>query len=209
MQPTYESDEADGPVTQADSAPTSTPKRILRPIAEIATLLAMLYALATFAVNSISINDDTMRPNLSGGQRVLINRLSYRLTPPLRGDVVAVRDPRNAEQWVARRVVGLPGEEIEVVGNQVSINGRAMAEPYLDPSSLQTLLGERQITRKQYQLGEAEYFLMSDKRTVGIDSRDWGAVSPDRIEGRLGLVYWPPDTISLTKHAQYEEQTLK
>ena len=88
MQPTYESDEADGPVTLAESAPTSTPKRILRPIAEIATLLAMLYALAMFAVNSISINDDTMRPNLSGGQRVLINRLSYRLTPPLRGDVV-------------------------------------------------------------------------------------------------------------------------
>ena len=193
------------PTPSAGDFATSTLGRLVRPAAEIATLLIMLYVVLTFAVDALAIRDDGMRPNLAAGQQVLVNRLAYRLTPPQRGDVVAVRDPNNNGQLIARRVVGLPGEQLEVIGNQVLVNGQTLIEGYLDPTSLQTLLGDRQITRRQFQLGESDYFLMSDKRTVGIDSRDWGAIQPDRIAGRLGIVFWPPDTIALTRHVRYEE----
>lgn len=190
-------------------SPTSATKRLWRPAAEILVLLGMVYVALTFAVDSVTISDESMRPNLLNGQRVLVNRMAYRLTPPQRGDVIAVRNANDGGSLVARRVVGLPGEELEIIGNQVLVNGQTLVELYLDPSSLQTLVGERQSTRRQYRLNEGEYFLMSDKRTIGIDSRDWGAIKPDRIEGRLGVILWPPDAINLTKHVRYEEQVLK
>lgn len=178
-----------------------------RSLAEIGVMLAILYGLFVFAMTSANINDDSMRPNLASGQMVVINRLSYRLTQPRRGDVVALHNPHDTDQFVVRRILGLPGEVVDIVGNQVSINGRTLTEVYLDPSSLQVLVGQRQVTRRQYRLSANEYFVLSDKRASGIDSRDWGAISPEMIEGRAALVYWPPEDISTIPHALYEEQT--
>lgn len=180
-----------------------------RGLAEIGFMLAILYGLIVFAMTSVTINDDSMRPNLSSGQMVMVNRLSYRLTQPRRGDVVALHNPRDTNQFLVRRVLGLPGETVDIVGNQVSINGRTLTEVYLDPSSLQVLVGQRQVTRRQYRLSANEYFVLSDKRASGIDSRDWGTISPDAIEGRAALVYWPPEDISSIPHALYEEQAVQ
>ena len=206
IQPQSVQSATDKPIdlTMDDEPAPSNPRR-WRSVAEILALLIMLYGLATFAINTVVIDDDSMRPNLASGQQVFVNRLSYRLTLPARGDVVALRDPRNAHQLIIRRVLGLPGELLDVVGNQVSINGRTLTEVYLDPSSFQVLVGERQTTRRQYQLGENEYFVLSDKRASGIDSRDWGAITPDAIEGRAWLIFWPPENINFITHFAYEE----
>lgn len=208
--PANNADEASTLAAEADSGyDTLAQSRRWRSLAEIGVMLGILYGLIIFAITGITINDDSMRPNLSSGQQVIVNRLSYRLTQPQRGDVVALHNPRDTNQLVARRVLGLPGEVVEIVGNQVSINGRTLTEVYLDPSSLQVLVGQRQVTRRQYRLGANEYFVLSDKRASGIDSRDWGVIAPDMIEGRAALVFWPPEDINFITHALYEEQAVQ
>ena len=179
-----------------------TGKTLGRSLAEVALMLALVWVIANATVYGTRFADESMKPVFAAGQSVLVDKLAYRFRLPQRGEVVVLRDPQTPTQDVVRRVIGLPGERIEFVGGQVLVNGRALREVYIIVS--QSAFDAPRDPSKQLQLGPNQFFVLSDNRTTGIDSRDWGAVNADQLIGRAWAVYWPPEDTQFIEREKYE-----
>lgn len=149
---------------------------------------------------SVEIRDDSMNPTLRRGQRLLVSRLPYQFASPQRGDIVIVRNRIDPSQWETRRVIGAPGDRLDIKGAQVSVNGRPLNEPY-QPEN-QDSVSVNPLTTGQYQLVEDQYFLMNDNRADLDDSRSYGVASSDDFIGRAWLVMWPLENIATINHAR-------
>jgi len=129
--------------------------------------------------------------------RILANRLAYRFRDPRRGDVVVFDAPKAAQRLCShggvyvKRIVGLPGEQLSERQGFVRVDGRRLAEPYVDPA-------DRGIeTRTFARVPSGAYFLMGDNRVHSCDSRVWGTVPRKDLIGPVLLRYWPPTRISI------------
>lgn len=160
----------------------------------------IVFLLFNFFFGSIQVSDEGMAPTLRAGQQVLISRLPYRLTSPQRGDIVAVSSRVEPSRVELYRVIGLPGDTLDVRGAQVTLNGLPLREPYLLEGRERLNLGATTVGR--YRLGEGDYFLLNDNRANLSDSRSFGAFSRDQIVGRAWLIYWPPQNIAAVVHAR-------
>lgn len=153
-----------------------------------------------------------MVPTIEVNDRVMVNKLAYELGEPERGDVVVFRDPAEPDldesipeavirsvleavgvrtrgrDDLIKRVVGLPGETIEIKGNQVLVNGAPIEEPYLDE-------GVTMPDEGPFQVGEEEVFLMGDNRQFSFDSRRFGAIALENVIGRAFVVIWPVSNV--------------
>lgn len=176
------------------------PRPFWRSAAEIAVALLIVVFLANILTVSAEQTGSSMAGTLLAGQSVLASRATYMLFPPERGDVVVMRDPLNADGTLIRRVIGLPGERIELRGRQVLINGQPLNEDYI--GSLMTV-SDNLTTTIQLQLKRTEYYVLGDNRLSINDSRSWGPIQSDGILGRAALVYWPPDSIGAITHQRY------
>lgn len=132
----------------------------------------------------------SMQPNLYQSYRVMIEKVSYRFHPPDRGDIVVVDRP-GEEVSLIKRVMGLPGETIEVRGGHVMIDGQSIEEPWV------TYLGGPDYGPAE--VPEGHVFILGDNRRVSRDSRAIGPVALSSIEGRVWLVYWPLEEIRLVR----------
>lgn len=162
----------------------------LRGLAEIVFMLVALVVAARVFLADVRVTGEAMSPNFGSGDRILALKLPYLIAPPQRGDLAVVREPQTGGALVLRRVIGLPGEKINVRGRQVLVNDAILAEPYLAAPST----GEVINFTGEFRLQNDEYLLLSDSRETqgGFgDGRSWGAVPSARIEGRAFLVYWP------------------
>ena len=130
----------------------------------------------------------SMQPNLYQGYRVMIERVSYRFHPPERGDIV-VADLSDEGISLIKRVIGLPGETIEVRDGHVLINGQSIEEPWV------THFGGPDYGPEE--VPEGYVFILGDNRQASRDSRAIGPVALSAIEGRVWLVYWPLEEIRL------------
>lgn len=177
----------------------------LRALAEVVVMAAIMYGVYTFLLTGATIAGTTMAPTLRDGQQLLVSRSTYLLSPPQRGDIVVLRDPLGSGRIVARRVIGLPGEKVEVRGRQVIVNNRPLNEPY---ASAPILAGDSMTSVVALELGDDELYALADNRLSLNDSRTWGPVKLDAVVGRAWLVYWPPDSIGIVTHHRYEQETL-
>ena len=136
------------------------------------------------------IPSGSMLPTLQVGDRVLIEKLSYHLTLPRRGDIVVFTPPTAVEAygydtsipWI-KRVIALPGEKVAIASGRVWINGRAMQEGYLDEPP-RYAMDERIVPR-------GHLFVLGDNRNHSIDSHVWGTVPLAHIIGRASFRFWP------------------
>lgn len=148
--------------------------------------LTLVLALAVhLVVQSREVEGSSMEPTFSTGERVLINRLAYRgLAHPQRGDVVVFHAWESAGQDdYIKRVIGVPGDTIEIRDGEVHVNGFRLDEPFLDQSTAGSYGPVR--------IGEHEYFVMGDNRGNSSDSRIFGTLPEERIVGRTWMRYWP------------------
>lgn len=175
-------------------------KPLWRSLLEILIAAGIVALLYNFFFASAEVTDERMTPTLRAGQRVLISRLPYRLTAPQRGDVVAVRSRIDPSRIELHRVIGLPGDALDIRGAQVSVNGLPLREPYLLEGRERLNLGTTTVGR--YRLGQDDYFLLNDNRANLSDSRSFGVFSRDQILGRVWLIYWPPQNIAVVAHTQ-------
>ncbi|MCS6848668.1 MAG: signal peptidase I [Anaerolineae bacterium] len=180
------------------AAPRGTP--LWRSLLEILIAAGIVVLLFDFFFASAEVRDERMSPTLRAGQRVLVSRLPYRLTAPQRGDVVAVRSRIDPSRIELHRVIGLPGDALDIRGAQVSVNGLPLREPYLLEGRERLNLGATTVGR--YRLGQDDYFLLNDNRADLGDSRSFGVFSRDQILGRVWLIYWPPQNIAAVAHTQ-------
>ncbi|MBN1813490.1 MAG: signal peptidase I [Anaerolineae bacterium] len=174
------------------STPTSGLARaLLRSLWDIAStiLLALLITLAvnTFVARAWIVDGPSMQPNLYYGERVMIEKVTYRLLHgPRRGDIVVVNVPGLAEPLI-KRVVALPGETVEIRGGQVYIDGEPIEEPWVEYTAAQDF--------PPTTVPPLHVFIIGDNRPNSRDSRAFGPVPVDQIEGRALFIYWPPEHV--------------
>ena len=153
-------------------------------VAGFAILCALLHA---FVFQTVRIEGTSMVDTLRSGDIALVTKLDYLLGEPDRGDIVQCRFPGRSGTYV-KRVIGLPGEKIEIIGSRVYVDGTAISEPYASGSS------EDYSAR----LGENEYLVLGDNRSESYDSRaeDMGFIRQEDMLGRVRFVLWPFRKIS-------------
>lgn len=165
---------------------TSTLRQISRWVIDIVVVLSLAWFCLYSFGTQITISGQSMIPLLSADQTVLMNRLAYDLGKPKRMDVVAFQ--REDQRINVKRVIGLPGETVQITGGFIYINDtRLEAEDSLDQASLGGLAETPVI------LGDDEYFLLGDNRDSSEDSRfaNIGNVREDQIQGRVWLRMFP------------------
>ena len=167
---------------------------LVREIIETVLLTAIIVLLVNLATGRFRIEGNSMEPNLHDSEYVLIDKVSYRLHPPERGDVIVFERPGEDRDYI-KRVIGLPDDTVEVRGGQVWVNGVALDEPYLD----QTIRNDMPARVVQ----PDQYFVMGDNRNNSSDSRAFGTITEEVIVGRAWLVYWPPTDWSVVQHHTY------
>jgi signal peptidase I len=174
----------------------------------IVAAIAVVLAIKAWVVNPYRIPSASMestlhcaRPELGCqarfSDRVLANRFLYHFKEPERGDIVVfettdrVREECLEGGTFVKRIIGLPGELVAVSGDGfVSIDGRRLDEPYVDPS-------RRGGSPGAWRVDADSYFMMGDNRRGSCDSRRWGSLPRDRIIGEVFAIYWPPGRIGL------------
>jgi signal peptidase I len=153
-----------------------------------------------FVVQPVKVEGTSMLPRLHDGERIFVNKLiyydEYRWAPKIeRGDIVVFWFPDDPSKSYIKRVIGLPGERVEVREGNVFINGSILEEKYLDPKEN---LSSRSQPAVDVKLNY--YFVMGDNRDNSSDSRFWGLVPKKYIYGKALLRYWPPSAASVIHH---------
>jgi len=158
-----------------------------RELIEMALLTLFMSAGIQLVVQSREVEGASMEPTFHTGERVLVNRMAYGgFREPQRGDVVVFHAWHSAgEEDYIKRVVGLPGDVVEIRDGGVYLNGSRYDEPYLDQST-QSTLGPTVVP-------EGTYFVLGDNRGNSSDSRLFGPLPEGKIVGRAWLRYWPPE----------------
>jgi signal peptidase I len=187
-----------------------------------ALLIAVIFVnfARIFVFQAFKIPTGSMEDNLKVGDHIIVNKFIYGpeptaflakllpLRPLRRGDIMVFRYPLQPDTDFVKRVIGMPGDTVEIRDKKVSVNGTQLVEPYViheDPQTypLQPALPEPYRSRDQYgpyTVPEGQYFAMGDNRDRSSDSRYWGTVPRSMIKGRAFMVYWsfrgtppPPD----------------
>ncbi len=156
----------------------------------IGVALLVAFIVRTFVLAHFVVDGTSMATTLADDDRVFVNKLSYRLHDPNRGDVVVLHQISGAsERDLIKRVIALPGETIEIHSCQVLIDGRVLEEPYLDPAIVQP--GNCGGDLAPQAVPEDHVFVMGDNRGGSQDSRALGAIAEDELVGRAFVVFWP------------------
>ena len=167
----------------------------LRELVETLILTLVIFLLIRFAVQNFRIEGYSMEPNFHDGQFLFVNKIVYMLQPPERGDVIVFVPPSSSARDFIKRVIGVPGDRVEIVNGRVFVNGEELKETYpLNPGS--------------YSMGPVtvppdEYFVLGDNRNYSSDSHSWGSVSAKKIIGKAWVTYWPPQMIGLVPDYSY------
>ncbi|HEX2739555.1 MAG TPA: signal peptidase I [Rubrobacter sp.] len=144
-----------------------------------------------FVMEAFWIPSGSMIPTLEIGDRVLVNKFIYRFTEPTRGDIVVFESVDNPEEDLIKRVVGLPGDRIAVRNGRLFVNGEPQKEPYTNKR-----LPDRSFFA-QVTVPKDHIFVMGDNRANSADSRVFGPLPEENIEGEAFVRFWPPDRIGL------------
>ncbi len=151
----------------------------------------ILFAFATaifiviFVIQPVKVEGTSMQPRLVDQERIFVNRFIYRFTDIHRGDVVVFWYPRDRSKSFIKRVVAIPGDEIEIRYGSVYVNGSRVSEPYLKPEYRDHESYRRILVPADH------YFVLGDHRNSSNDSRNWGFVPRELIYGKAIFSYWP------------------
>ncbi len=178
-------------ITEHEPVPAPAPEH---PIIEMIrySLIALLVVvpIRMFIAQPFIVSGASMEETFQSGEYLIVDQVTYNFHKPERGDVIVFRYPKEPSKFFIKRVIGLPGDTINIAGNVVTIsndanpNGIVLNEPYIKSMDIPTNLVET--------LGEREYFVMGDNRDESSDSRAWGVLQEDRIIGRAFIRLFPP-----------------
>jgi signal peptidase I len=162
--------------------------------------LVIVLPIRYFIFQPFIVSGESMSPNFENGDYLIVDEISYRLSSPVRGDVIVFNFPRQTSERFIKRVIGLPGETVNITNGTVEIvNGGktiTLDEKYL-PKNLKTY-PDTKITLKA-----DEYFVMGDNREYSYDSRAWGVVPRKDIIGKASLRIFPVTALSAFSHPAY------
>ncbi len=158
--------------------------RFLMDVLETLVLSAVLF-LAINAVSArIRVDGNSMEPTLQNGEFVVVNKLAYKFGDPQIGDVIVFHYPRDPNQEYIKRVVGLPGNNVNIKNGLVYVNDQILPEPYIaTPPRYQA----------DWNVPTDSLFVLGDNRNNSSDSHNWGPVPMQNVIGKALFIYWPPE----------------
>ncbi|MGH7390808.1 MAG: signal peptidase I [Candidatus Rokuibacteriota bacterium] len=197
--------------SEVQATPGVRRKSLVREYGEaivIAILLALL--IRTFVVQAFTIPSGSMMDTLMVGDYILVNKFLYGpevpytewrtpgLRQPRRGDIIVFKYPQDEKRDFIKRIVGTPGDEVQIRGHDVYVNGGKLAEPYVRQGGPPVHIGGGYCGYaygcEPTRVPADSYFVMGDNRDNSQDSRYWGFVKRDKIKGKAFLIYWSWDS---------------
>ena len=159
--------------------------------AQVFLLAFIIYFVIDYAVLArVRVEEVSMRPTIMPGDRALVSKLAYRFAEPERGDVIVFHSPTEQADYI-KRVIGVPGDEIEVQDGVVRVNGLAVDEPYI---------AENPRYSGNWIVPEEALFVLGDNRNQSSDSHEWGYIGDTSVIGKAFMIYWPPSEIKILQH---------
>lgn len=148
----------------------------------VAVILAIVIRI--FLFEPFYIPSWSMSPILKPGDKIIVNKFTYRISQPKRGDIVVFKYPKNPKKDYIKRIIGLPGETIKVRNNKVFVDERELVETYLSDGLIYPDFGPVVIDN-------GKYFMMGDNRSDSLDSRYWGTLDRKLMLGEAMVIFWP------------------
>jgi signal peptidase I len=152
---------------------------------DLAVAVLFCFFLISFVAQAFRVQGTSMEPLLRDGDRVVVNKLVYRYGAIDRGDVVVFWYPRDPSVSFIKRVIGLPGDRVEIRDGRVHVNGKPLSEDYL-PADFRDADNHPPV-----EVRPGHYFVLGDHRRSSNDSRSWGQVPQKYIYGRAAFRFWP------------------
>jgi signal peptidase I len=176
------------PETAPEQEPIQTPRQrpvwigILWEVLQTLIMAVILYFLIDAVVGRVRVENISMQPTLHQDQFILVNKLAYRLGSFQRGDIIVFHFPGDPKEDYIKRVIGLPGETVDIKEGHVFVNGQLLDETYIaaPPNYV-----------KSYQVPPDGIFVLGDNRNQSSDSHLWGYVPAGNVVGKALVVYWP------------------
>lgn len=179
-------------------------KKILKSVFEtlkiIVIALAIVIPIRYFLFQPFLVRGQSMEPNFQDGNYLIVDELSYRLRQPKRGEVIVFRYPQDPSQRFIKRIVGLPGETVDVKDDRVVIT-KDNTSVALDEDNY--LNGVKTSGDLHIVLSQGEYFVLGDNREYSYDSRRFGPLTEDKITGRVLIRAWPMNELELFNAPTY------
>jgi signal peptidase I len=198
------------PEPEDSHAAWKTAWAVVREIGETVLLTLVIFFLIQTVIRNFRVVGTSMTDNLQNGQYLIIDKLSYSQlfretfgwSDPRHGDVIVFEPPNRPDEDYVKRIVGLPGETIEIKEGKVWINGQPLAEPF-QPKTVSYAVPPLVVP-------EGQVYVLGDNRNNSNDSHNWGPLPIENIVGRAWLSYWPPSLWgTIPRDAPTEEATLK
>lgn len=164
--------------------------------------LLIIVPIRVFVAEPFIVSGSSMVPNFHNREYLIVDKVSYRRHEPQRGDVIVLRYPKDPSQYFIKRVIGLPGETVQINNGVIIYNeenplGKKLDESYI-PTETATFGPLDPVT-----LGADQYYVLGDNRTASSDSRVWGILPEADIIGKAWLRVFPLSEFGVTKHATY------
>lgn len=173
--------------------PAQSKRSFLFEVLQTLVLAALLYFGIDEVFARVRVLNISMQPTLVEGDVILVNKLAYKLGSIQTGDVVIFHDPFNDGEDFIKRVIGKPGDQIDVSNGVVFVNSVALIEPYI---------AEQPAYIGSWQVPEDSIFVLGDNRNHSSDSHSWGFVPLTDVVGKALVVYWPFPRVRLVTHHQ-------
>ena len=169
---------------------------MVREVVETVGLAVIIFLIIRIGIQNYRIEGQSMEPNFHDGEYLIVNKLAYRLGEYERGDVIVFKYPNDPSKDYIKRVIGLPGDTVEIRGGQLFVNNSQIEEPYLH------MPNTRDEPPTVVEAGHL--YVMGDNRPASSDTRSWGQLGQNFVIGQAWLAIWPFDTAGLVKHQPIE-----
>jgi signal peptidase I len=197
----------DEPFNTDGTAGWKTVWAIVREVGETIILTLIIFFLIQTVIRNFRVVGTSMVNNLHDGQYLIIDKLSYNpfvtsvlnIGGPQRGDVIVFEPPNRPGEDYVKRIIGLPGETVEINSGQVIINGEPLTEPFQPTPGTYTMSSPVVVP-------EGQVFVLGDKRNNSNDSHNWGTLPVEKIVGRAWLSHWPPNEWGVIPRDEPSEQ---
>lgn len=173
---------------QKDEKPQSGEKAFWKDLIQTIVMAVLIFLVLNTFTSRVKVFNVSMQPTLKQGYLIVVSKMAYKFGSPKRGDIIVFHHAGVEDQDYIKRVIGLPGDVVEISGGVVSINGTPLTEPYIKEMPRYTLTET---------VPEGKLFVLGDNRNQSDDSHSWGFVDFDWVVGKALFVYWPLDKIKL------------